>query len=93
MKNDLYISDAEHNDFLKENSYDGKMKILLQHSEKNNLRIKEKEMEKENKEKKENFFKKAFREMGENTKAQHEVDKANFEAAKSEAKSRVREYK
>ena len=36
-------------------------------------------------EKKENFFKKAFREMGESAKAQHEVDKANFAAAKAEA--------
>lgn len=37
-------------------------------------------------EKKENFFKKAFREMGESAKAQHEVDKANFAASKAEAK-------
>lgn len=42
-------------------------------------------------EKKENFFKKAFREMKENTKAQHEVDKANFEAAKAEAKANFEE--
>ena len=38
-------------------------------------------------EKKENFFKKAFREMGENAKAQHEVDKANFAAVKAESKA------
>ena len=42
-------------------------------------------------EKKENFFKKAFREMGENAKAQHEVDKANFAAAKAEAKANFEE--
>ena len=42
-------------------------------------------------EKKENFLKKAFREMGENAKAQHEVDKANFKAAKAEAKSNFEE--
>lgn len=43
------------------------------------------------KEKKENFFKKAFREMGESAKAQHEVDKANFRAAKAEAKANFEE--
>lgn len=42
-------------------------------------------------EKKENFFKKAFREMGESAKAQHEVDKANFKAAKLEAKANFEE--
>ena len=42
-------------------------------------------------EKKENFLKKAFREMGENAKAQHEVDKANFKAAKAEAKANFEE--
>ena len=42
-------------------------------------------------EKKENFFKKAFREMGENAKAQHEVDKANFAVAKAEAKATFEE--
>lgn len=40
---------------------------------------------------KENFFKKAFREMGESAKAQHEVDKANFTAAKAEAKANFEE--
>ena len=42
-------------------------------------------------EKKENFFKKAFREMGESAKAQHEVDKANFAAAKAEARANFEE--
>lgn len=42
-------------------------------------------------EKKENFMKKAFREMGESAKAQHEVDKANFAAAKAEAKANFEE--
>ena len=42
-------------------------------------------------EKKENFLKKAFREMGESAKAQHEVDKANFAAAKTEAKANFEE--
>lgn len=42
-------------------------------------------------EKKENFFKRAFREMGENAKAQHEVDKANFAAAKAEARANFEE--
>ncbi len=42
-------------------------------------------------EKKENFFKKAFREMGENAKAQHEVDRANFVATKAEAKATFEE--
>lgn len=46
----------------------------------------------ENKEgKKENFFKKAFREMKEDAIAQHQVDKANFEAAKAEAKANFEE--
>ncbi len=42
-------------------------------------------------EKKEGFFKKAFREMKEDAKAQHQVDKANFEAAKAEAKANFEE--
>lgn len=45
----------------------------------------------EKKEKKEGFFKKAFREMGESARAQHEVDKANFAAAKAEAKANFEE--
>ena len=42
-------------------------------------------------EKKDNFFKRAFRDMKENAKAQHEVDKANFAAAKAEAKATFEE--
>ncbi len=37
------------------------------------------------------FFKKAFSDMKKSTKAQHEVDKANFAAAKSEAKANFEE--
>ena len=37
------------------------------------------------------FFKKAFQDMKENAKAQHQVDKANFEAAKAEAKANFAE--
>lgn len=33
------------------------------------------------------FFKKAFKDMRESARAQHRVDKANFEAAKVEAKA------
>ena len=42
-------------------------------------------------EKKENFFKKAFREMAEDARAQHEVDKANFQAVKAESKANFEE--
>ena len=42
-------------------------------------------------EKKEGFFKKAFRDMKESAKAQHEVDKANFAAAKAEARANFEE--
>ena len=42
-------------------------------------------------EKKENFLKKAFKDMGESARAQHQVDKANFEAAKAEAKANFEE--
>ena len=38
-----------------------------------------------------NFLKKAFQDMKESTKAQHEVDKANFRAAKAEAKANFEE--
>lgn len=38
-----------------------------------------------------NFFKNAFSDMKESTKAQHEVDKANFAAAKAEAKANFEE--
>ena len=37
------------------------------------------------------FFKDAFHDMAENAKAQHEVDKANFAAAKAEAKANFEE--
>ena len=39
------------------------------------------------------FFKKAFDDMKESTKAQHEVDKANFAAAKAEARANWEEAK
>ena len=39
------------------------------------------------------FFKKAFSDMKESTKAQHEVDKANWNAAKAEAKANWEEAK
>ena len=39
------------------------------------------------------FFGKAFDDMKESTKAQHEVDKANFAAAKAEAKANWEEAK
>ena len=42
-------------------------------------------------EKKENFFKKAFKDMAESARAQHQVDKANFAAAKAEAKANFEE--
>ena len=42
-------------------------------------------------EKKEIFFKKAFREMGEDARAQHEVDKANFQAVKAESRANFEE--
>ena len=45
----------------------------------------------ENKEKKENFFKKAFRDIAESARAQHEVDKAEFAAAKAEARANFEE--
>ena len=37
------------------------------------------------------FFKNAFSDMKESAKAQHEVDKANFEAVKAEAKANFEE--
>ena len=39
------------------------------------------------------FFKGAFSDMKENAKAQHEVDKANFEAVKAESKANWEEAK
>lgn len=41
----------------------------------------------------EEFFKKAFADMKESAKAQHEVDKANFVAAKAESKAQWEEAK
>lgn len=38
-----------------------------------------------------NFFKKAFEDMKESAKQQHEVDKANFEAVKAESKANFEE--
>lgn len=40
-----------------------------------------------------NFFKKAFSDMKKSTKAQHEVDKAQFNAAKAEARANWEEAK
>ena len=40
-----------------------------------------------------NFFKNAFSDMKESAKAQHEVDKANWDAAKAESKSQWEEAK
>ena len=37
------------------------------------------------------FFKKAFQDMKESARAQHEVDKANFEAAKAESRANFEE--
>ena len=37
------------------------------------------------------FFKKAFADMKESARAQHEVDKANFEAVKAESKANFEE--
>ena len=39
------------------------------------------------------FFKKAFSDMKESAKAQHEVDKANFAATKAEARANWEEVK
>ena len=39
------------------------------------------------------FFKNAFADMKASTKAQHEVDKANFQAIKAEAKAQWEEAK
>ena len=40
-----------------------------------------------------NFLKKAFQDMKSSAKAQHEVDKANFAAAKAESKAQWEEAK
>lgn len=40
-----------------------------------------------------NFFKKAFADMKENAKSQHEADKANFNAVKAESKANWEEAK
>lgn len=40
-----------------------------------------------------NFLKKAFQDMKESAKAQHEVDKANFAAVKAESKANFEEAK
>lgn len=37
------------------------------------------------------FFRKAFKDMGESAKAQHEVDKANLNAVKAESKANFEE--
>lgn len=39
------------------------------------------------------FFKKAFSDMKESARAQHKVDKANFEAVKAESKAQWEEAK
>ena len=48
-------------------------------------------MENNNIEKKESFLKRAFNDMKESAKAQHEVDKANFVAAKAESRANFEE--
>lgn len=53
--------------------------------------LKNNEQENANEKKKENFFKRAFKDMAENAKAQHEVDKANFQAVKAESRANFEE--
>ena len=48
-------------------------------------------MENNNIEKKESFLKRAFNDMKESAKAQHEVDKANFAAVKAESRANFEE--
>lgn len=88
------ISAEDFEKFLKANSFEEQLEILKMHSRKNQRKLKKmrrKEKMENQEEKKEGFFKKAFREMGENARAQHEVDKAKFEAIKAESKANFEE--
>ena len=50
-------------------------------------------VEEQTEEKKEGFFKRAFRDMRENARLQHKIDKANYEATKLESKAFYQEQK
>ncbi len=94
-----HISQKEFEEFLKQKSERGRMQVLLTHAEKNNQILIEKgidpqkEIKKERKNKMAEFFKKAFHDMKESAKAQHEVDKANFNAVKAQSKAQWEEAK
>ena len=93
------ITEVEFERFLKEKSEEGRLRILLEHAEKNDKIIQEKSegivfnIKKEKKNKMAEFFKKAFQDMKESAKAQHQVDKANFEATRAEARAQWEEAK
>lgn len=53
----------------------------------------EQQAEEQTEEKKDGFFKRAFRDMKENARLQHKIDKANFEATKLENKAFYQEQK
>ncbi len=89
--NEDAISLNDFNEFLNAKTFDEQLKILAIHSQKNQDYLKRRKQKMENKEKKENFFKKAFNDMVESAKAQHEVDKANLAATHAESKANFEE--
>lgn len=78
--------------FLKARSFEEQIKILTTHAEKNRQYIKWRNQTMEtNKPKKQNMIKKVINNMVEDARAQHQVDKANFQAVKAESKATFEE--
>ena len=77
--------------FLSAKSFREQIRIITIHSQKNQEKLKKENKIMKNEEKKKIFMKKAFHDMKENAKAQHQVDKANIDAVKAESKANFEE--
>ena len=94
--NNTALTNKDYSEFMEAKTFKQRMDVLQVHSQKNeqfkrrnNMEEMQENVKKENKVAK--FFKDAFHDMAENAKAQHEVDKANFEAVKAESRATFEE--
>ncbi len=85
------ITEEEFNEFLSAKTQEERMRILLEHSKKNDIIVKKKKKEIKIMGKVGEFFKNAFSDMKENAQMQKEVSKAEMEAVKAESKARHEE--
>ncbi len=85
------ITEKDFNEFLSAETQEERMRILLEHSKKNDIIVEKKKKEIKIMSKVGEFFKNAFSDMKENAQMQKEVGKAEMEAVKAESKARHEE--